>query len=197
MRPLKIKSICSEQHMGAQSSSDSSIREFSQTVVPYWNLVMDAFCGHIYLFIFFFFFEAVSWEGGGRKEDQRLWSEFAALCLGTVWQRRDLPPHTGTNEIRHPQLCFPGEVFPFSPGKGRLFPTKLINTFCCNKLFVLSVLKWRNPVWKEPLQHCPRASPRVGMMEKLGFCVRGSLGSSSVPSTAAAASCQPGLSEGD
>lgn len=54
--------------MGAQSSSDSSIREFSQTVVPYWNLVMDAFCGHIYLFIFFFFLRLfLGREVGERK----------------------------------------------------------------------------------------------------------------------------------
>lgn len=67
--------------------------------------------------------------------------------------------------------------FPIFPREGRLFPTELINTFCCNNVFVLFVLKWRNPVWKEPLELC-RASPCVGMMEKLGFCLRGSLGSS-------------------
>lgn len=145
--------------MGAQSSSDSSVWGFSQTVVPCWNLRMAAVCVHIYLFDFLFFwriFFGVSWEGGRRKEDQRLFSEFPAL--GSF-----------SNEISHPQLCFLGEVFflffPFSPGKGG-FPNRTDQ----HLLLERAVCSLCAQMEKSSVE----ALPQLG---NLGFCLRGSLGS--------------------
>lgn len=129
--------------MGAQSSSDSSVWGFSQTVVPCWNLRMAAVCVHIYLFDFLFFWriflEFLGREGGERKiRDCSV--NFQPWALS---QMRSAIPNFAFLE----RFFF--FFFHFPQGRED-FPTEPINTFCRNELFVLSVLKWRNPVWK----HC-------------------------------------------
>lgn len=96
----------------------------------------------IYLIFYFFggfFFEFLGREGGERKiRDCSV--NFQPWALS---QMRSAIPNFAFLE----RFFF--FFFHFPQGRED-FPTEPINTFCWNELFVLSVLKWRNPVWK----HC-------------------------------------------
>lgn len=63
VRPLKIKSTCSEHHLAIQSRFDSS--EILQTLFPYGNFTMAVFCYVLFVCTFILSFGA--WCSKGRK----------------------------------------------------------------------------------------------------------------------------------